>query len=117
MKIIAYLTPSTTTINGTAFLKAIRGNIPGFKSSLVNNYFKAICGNEKDKCPIEKANYFIRSDKHPEVDEFFVEFICNYSKDGLNLSQEEFLDFHNDLYAFSILEIEEILENIWNLEK
>lgn len=112
-QITAFITASSSSINGRDFLRNLKGNPPGFDAAPMRTLFKGVdaSGNDSGLCSIADLLDGLESRSlYPEVLEGMHRFIVAYSSDSETLSMEEFIEFHSDMYASAADNYKQILK-------
>jgi hypothetical protein len=100
-QMMAFITPSTTEVVGSDFLRVIKGSASGFNPAAAKNTFQN-AGPVAGVGDIERVlDEMSNTMQYPEVIKGLQDFIMGYSNDGSTITEQDFLDMHSDLYASS----------------
>jgi len=117
---MAYVTPSgvlLTDKEAEDFFLVIKGHREGFSSSTISHLFFTLCDDSSEDAllPVTSLLTIMDTDKYPDLMTGFTTFLPAYTSTD-RLSLDQFVELHDDLYASSPDNFEELINSVWRLD-
>lgn len=120
-QLLAYITPSSTDLSEKeveGFLLLMKGHTEGFSAQAVSQVFFSLCNDasEGTTLPLSALLCNLDTDEHPEIAEGLAKFLPAYiGDDAGEISVHQFIDLHDDMYASSPNDFQELLRSVWKV--
>jgi hypothetical protein len=114
-QMIAYVTPSSTTVPLDKFVYNLKGNVNSFQKEKVNELFGKLVYKYEvtdDKLKLNDLLDSINREQYPEMYEGFSQYVSVYANAN-SFGKTEFTELMQDLYATSPDLYEETLKSMW----
>jgi hypothetical protein len=94
----------------------VKGHTNGFSPQAVSNVFFTLCNSSDEGTTLTLGSLLcaIDSDGYPEIAEGFAKFLPAYIGDAQELSVQQFVEMHDDMYASSPAAFQDMMSNVWS---
>lgn len=113
---VAYVTPSSTTVPVDKFIYTVKGNMNSFNKISASDIFTKILSkySANDTIKLDHIIDSIDVNAFPEIVEGFNQYLSVYAVSN-QFSKNDFVEFMQDMYAASPDLYEESLRSLWRL--
>lgn len=93
----------------------MKGHTEGFSAQAVSSVFFSLCNDASEgvTLPLSVLTGSIETVEHPELVEGLNKFLPAYIGDAEEVTLDQFIDLHDDMYASSPNDFYEQLHSVW----
>ncbi len=111
---IAYITPSATSVPVEKFIDTLKGNIQGFDRTQALSIFEKI-GHGDKRISVSAIQQAVNSNEYPELLEGFNSYAGAYSVNGGDLTSDDFMQMLNDMFLASQELYHQAMGSMWQV--